>query len=386
MDPVTHTLVGAILAETRFGRVPLGTVTLVIGANLPDIDAAAYFLGSDLALGVRRGWTHGVLAMALLPALLGWVMHRVAVARSRRHPATAPPPLGRLMGLSYLAVLSHPALDWLNTYGVRLLMPFDGRWFYGDSVFIIDPWLWLLLGTVVVLAHSSSPWQAAGWIALGAVATLLVTGFPGTPLAMRLLWCLGIAVIAGVRYWGGWQADLPRVAAACCVLAGVYTAAMIGSARLAETQVTAWARDRGLEPHRIMVGPVPANPFRRDVLMEDERHYHRATLDWGAAEPVVPRQSVAKISRRTPIGAQRGEPVGNREPAGSMRPPSDADHEAAAAALTAPGVWGLAIWTRFPAFEVEPLEEGYRVTISDVRFTRRVVELDRNLRPRAMEP
>ncbi len=365
MDPVTHTLVGASLAETRFGRVPLGAVTLVIGANLPDIDAAAYFFDSDLALGVRRGWTHGVLAMALLPALLGWIMHRIALARRWRRPTAAPPSLRRLMGLSYLGVLSHPALDWLNTYGVRLLMPFDGRWFYGDSVFIIDPWLWLLLGTVVVLAHSSSPWQAAGWIALGAVATLLVTGFPGTPLALRLLWCLGIAVIAGVRYWGGWQANLPRVAAVCVTLAGIYAAAMIGSSRIAAAQTAAWARDRGLEPRRIMAGPAPANPFRRDMLVEDGRHYHRVRHDWGATESIVP------LGPQTPIGGE---------------------HAATAAALEAPGVWGLAIWTRFPVFEVEPLDDddgeyqGYRVTISDMRFTRRVVELDRDLRPRAMEP
>ena len=24
-------------------------------------------------------------------------------------------------------------------------MPFDHRWFYGDAMFIIDPWLWLAL-------------------------------------------------------------------------------------------------------------------------------------------------------------------------------------------------------------------------------------------------
>ena len=60
-----------------------------------------------------------------------------------------------IMGLllSYLGVLTHVALDWLNTYGVRLLMPFDRRWFYGDTLFIIDPWLWLALGGGVWLAR-----------------------------------------------------------------------------------------------------------------------------------------------------------------------------------------------------------------------------------------
>ena len=88
MDPLTHTLVGASLAETRVGRVGLGTATCVIGANLPDIDAATYFLGGDLALGFRRGWTHGVLAMAVLPPLLAWVMHQVDRVRCSRTPGS----------------------------------------------------------------------------------------------------------------------------------------------------------------------------------------------------------------------------------------------------------------------------------------------------------
>ena len=44
-----------------------------------------------------------------------------------------------LLALSYAGLLSHMFLDFLNSYGIRLLMPFSGRWFYGDSVFIIDP-------------------------------------------------------------------------------------------------------------------------------------------------------------------------------------------------------------------------------------------------------
>ena len=50
-------------------------------------------------------------------------------------------------------MLSHVALDLLNNYGVRLLMPFSNRWFYGDAVFIIDPWLWLTLGAGIWLTR-----------------------------------------------------------------------------------------------------------------------------------------------------------------------------------------------------------------------------------------
>ena len=359
MDPVTHTLVGASLAQTRFGQVRFGTATLVIGANLPDIDAATYFLDNQLSVGFRRGWTHGPLAMAVLPALLGWVIHQVDLFRCRRDPAATPVSLGRLMALSYLSVLSHPALDWMNTYGVRLLMPFDGRWFYGDSLFIIDPWVWLLLGTVVVLAHSGSRLQTAGWIALGSITTGLVTLFPGMPAPIGVLWCLGVASIAGLRVWGGLQHRLRQVATVCLVLVGGYLVGMVSLSRLAHEQVTQWARDRGFEPRRIMVGPVPADPFRRDVLVTDDRHYHRVRLDWLAED------------RITPVGTQTA--IGD-------------DHPAAAAALAAPELWGFATWTRFPSFVVEPTTDGYRVTIADVRFGGGVIELDRALRPISRRP
>ena len=35
-------------------------------------------------------------------------------------------------------------MDWTNNYGMRFLLPWDSRWFYGDLVFIIDPYLWIL--------------------------------------------------------------------------------------------------------------------------------------------------------------------------------------------------------------------------------------------------
>src|ERR1051326_6803743 len=80
MDNITHTLVGLALADSGLKRRSrLGTAALLIGANLPDIDALVYFFGRGgaSALAFRRGWTHGVLAMVVLPValtagLLGW--------------------------------------------------------------------------------------------------------------------------------------------------------------------------------------------------------------------------------------------------------------------------------------------------------------------------
>ena len=99
--------------------------------NAPDIDVVYMFLGEDPALLHRRGLTHGIISLALLPFLLAGGMMLFARWRERRgDPGTDPARFLPLLGLATIGVLSHPLLDWMNSYGVRVLMPFDGRWFY----------------------------------------------------------------------------------------------------------------------------------------------------------------------------------------------------------------------------------------------------------------
>src|SRR5688500_11317594 len=125
MDPLTHTLVGANLASTRLGeKTRLAAAALIIGANLPDVDAILYFTGhDDLALGFRRGWTHGVLALFVLPLILTALL--LLYARLRPDPERHTSARWLLL-LSAIGILTHPALDWLNNYGMRWLMPFRG--------------------------------------------------------------------------------------------------------------------------------------------------------------------------------------------------------------------------------------------------------------------
>src|SRR5512145_2888792 len=144
MDNLCHTLAGAALGEAGLKRrTALGMGTLLIASNLPDLDVAV-FATDTLAMSFRRGWTHGVLAMAVLPAVLAGVMLAWDRARSRRAN------LRGLLLLAYLGTWLHVFMDYLNTYGVRLLMPFSERWFYGDTLYIVDPLLYLFLTGALV--------------------------------------------------------------------------------------------------------------------------------------------------------------------------------------------------------------------------------------------
>jgi inner membrane protein len=90
MDPVAHTFAGAALAAAGLRRAtPLAAAALVLGANAPDVDAR-YFAGSYEAIAFRRGWTHGVLAVALWPFVLAACCFVDRGVRRRRDPTATP--------------------------------------------------------------------------------------------------------------------------------------------------------------------------------------------------------------------------------------------------------------------------------------------------------
>lgn len=151
MDNLTHSLVGAIIGQAGLKRkTGLAMPALIIGANLPDVDAACFlWLDGVDHLGFRRGITHGPIAWVLLPLVLAGLLYawdRRQAKRGKRPEGRLPVHFGWLYALSFIACLTHPALDWLNVYGIRLLEPFSSRWFYGDVLFIIDVWLWAIIG------------------------------------------------------------------------------------------------------------------------------------------------------------------------------------------------------------------------------------------------
>jgi inner membrane protein len=293
MDPIAHSLLGAALGRTRLARAtPLALPTAVLAANTPDVDVVAYFWSSDAALAFRRGLTHGPLGLALLPALA--VVLVVGLARWRRGAAPASTAWRPLLAIAYVAALTHPVLDWLNTYGVRFLHPFDRRWFYGDTLFIVDPWVWLVLAATLAWSRRA---RRRGVAAGERAATA------------------GIAVFA------------------------LYAAVLAGGARVASAEVRAAVAG---PVERMMVGPLPLTPARREVVVASPVEIRYGRYRWLKS----PRLEWTKWTRPRP------------------QPSTLLD-----TALADPSIQGFLGWARFLFVEIDEHPAFWEVHLMDARYT-----------------
>ncbi len=163
MDNVTHGLAGLLLADatiaataSRTGRdVPekYRKAALILGfvaAEFPDVDV---FYSSSLpalkSLGFmlhHRGYTHTVV-WALLFAIMLFGITRWWVKRGLSDQDAswfAKRGWKPLLTLALVASLSHLVLDYTNSYGLHPFWPLDDSWYFGDAVFIVEPWLWIV--------------------------------------------------------------------------------------------------------------------------------------------------------------------------------------------------------------------------------------------------
>jgi inner membrane protein len=249
MDNLCHTLAGAALAESGLSRrTAMGYATLLIAANLPDIDALSYFNGPEAALHWRRGWTHGLVALVVLPLLLTLVMVGLDIAARKMSSAVLPSKVrpGQILLLAYAGIASHPLLDSLNTYGVRWLLPWNRHWTYGDAVFIVDPWLIIILGLGV-------------WASRTRRLARQRTVVPERPARLALAASL------------------------------TYIVVMLANSTAAERAGT--SEMQGLRPgtvQAVMAGPVFMNPFRRDLVVQQGDSFRTAEFEWLHRPHVIP--------------------------------------------------------------------------------------------------
>jgi inner membrane protein len=215
VDNVTHALAGLVLAESVVairrarGGAPseafrrAAAAVGVICAELPDADLL--YAGDATGVGRlgyllhHRGHTHTVV-VAILLALAVW-----GVTLALRRPLRAAGDRGWLLAVCLAGtLLTHLTLDWTNSYGVHPFWPLDDRWYYGDAVFIVEPWLWIAsIPPLLLLARATATRVLAGLLLVLILGAAWSVDMVQRPVAVLLslgavAWT-GVAILAAER-------------------------------------------------------------------------------------------------------------------------------------------------------------------------------------------
>jgi len=289
MDNLTHSLVGLTAAKAGLERLSPGATALsIIAANAPDADVAILLTGDRWAyLQHHRGITHsivGVIALALLVPLIFHGVDRLWARLQSRPPTTK---LRGLMIVSVLVTATHPILDWTNNYGVRFFLPWSPKWYYGDLVFIIDPYIWLILGGASCLLVANTPAKKIVCLVLAALITTIVlvgprrVGFP-PPFFFTTFWITGLVVLIVLFVIGAGRRFGNKIAIVALLLVPLYWTFLSYAHSRAVRAANAMAADiiapDGETISRLAAMPTLASPLHWDCVFETDRATYRFSL------------------------------------------------------------------------------------------------------------
>jgi inner membrane protein len=301
MDNLTHSLVGITVAKAGLERLSPGATTLcVLAANAPDADIVVLAFGDRWDfLQHHRGITHAIVGVIGLAFLLPLIFYAVDGLGSRFRNEAPKTNLKGLLIASFVASATHPLLDWTNNYGIRFFLPWSPKWSYGDLVFIVDPYLWLILGGAAFLLTAKTRFSKTIWAIIAAGLTLLIIASPRSadlpnPRLITLLWIVALValivlfVIDALERWGS-RIAFVAIALVVCYWTFLGFAHSKAIARGSEAAAK-MATTNGETIAKLAVMPRLADPFHWDCVFETDRAMYRFELglmnDNAAGPPV----------------------------------------------------------------------------------------------------
>ena len=289
MDNLTHSLVGLTAAKAGLERLSPGATTLcVLAANAPDSDIVVLAFGDRWDfLQHHRGITHAIVGVITLAVLLPLIFYAVDHIWSRFRNQARKTKLKGLLIASVIASATHPFLDWTNNYGIRFFLPWSPKWSYGDLVFIVDPYLWLILGGAAFLLTAKSRFIKAIWGVIAAVLTFLIIASPRSaaltnPRLIALLWIVALVALIVLLMKDARERWGSRIAFVAIALVLCYWT-FLGFAHskaltLGSEEAAKMATANGETVTRLAAMPRLANPFRWDCVFETDRAMYKFEL------------------------------------------------------------------------------------------------------------
>ena len=147
MDSLSQLALGSAVSVAVMGRrtaVWKAALWGGVAGTLPDLDVFVNFGDAVSTMVMHRGQSHSLFNLSLLAPLMAWGVSRIHGQRDL---------FSRWWVALWLALVTHPLLDYFTVYGTQLLQPFSSQPFGLGSMFIIDPLytLPLVIGVVAAL-------------------------------------------------------------------------------------------------------------------------------------------------------------------------------------------------------------------------------------------
>jgi inner membrane protein len=347
LDNLAHTLFALALRRIpRLARCHRAGAALLLGANVPDVDAVTRLIGSAEYLEYHRGISHSIVGVVVQALLLAWLLDRFDRRRADR--LASPPPGvfhrdGPLLP-AFLGLASHLVLDLAIAYGLRPWLPFSGRWYYGDFLFVVDPWLWLLFGALAALPGAASRGGNRFYVLAAAAASLVVflveEGHDASQV-LRIAWLPAVLVIGILRYHGAGERRPRLVTGVALAALGAYLGLLL-AAKIDVTRRGDAALASALSPGDVLLDrallPMPTRPLSWMLVAATQRE--RIWI------PVVAFHAAGEASR---IEHGMDDPL-------------------IPLALDTTGGRAFAGFARFPHALVEIGDDGSRIVLNDARY------------------
>jgi len=166
MDSLTHLVLGAAIGEVVLGK-KIGRKAMLWGAfanTIPDFDVFGACCNSHAEqLMFHRGFTHSILFVVLMSAILGWLFNRFykkAAVGWRKWSL-----------LFFLGLFTHILIDSFTSYGTGWFEPFSDYRVSFNTIFVADVFYtipFLICVIIALIAKNGSPkrikWNKTGLI------------------------------------------------------------------------------------------------------------------------------------------------------------------------------------------------------------------------------
>ena len=179
MDNLTHTMFGAAVGRLFEDKLPRKVAfwTATVSSNFPDLDFVYRLEGAAKYFDVHRGFSHSVGGLPLEALFVSAVIYLFVRQKFKW-----------IFLVALFGSFGHTLLDLLNPYPTCALFPFTDKKFAWDLVFIVDPFIWIVLSACLIWGRKVlGKWKASGVAALSILAGYVLLRLGAHELAANKL-------------------------------------------------------------------------------------------------------------------------------------------------------------------------------------------------------